>query len=60
MNSSNPYNQNRKMVYCTNCGKQIDEKAIICVHCGAQQRELEVAKKKDSDNIPFFFWWFKW
>ena len=21
-------------MYCTNCGKQIDDKAVICVHCG--------------------------
>jgi TM2 domain-containing membrane protein YozV len=21
-------------MYCTNCGKQIDERAVICVHCG--------------------------
>lgn len=21
-------------MYCTNCGKQIDDKAIVCVYCG--------------------------
>lgn len=21
-------------MYCTNCGKQIDDKAVICVYCG--------------------------
>ncbi|NCC61574.1 MAG: NINE protein [Verrucomicrobiae bacterium] len=21
-------------MYCRNCGKQIDEKAVVCVHCG--------------------------
>jgi peptidoglycan/LPS O-acetylase OafA/YrhL len=21
-------------MYCPNCGKQIDDKAVICVHCG--------------------------
>ena len=21
-------------MYCRNCGKQIDDKAVICVHCG--------------------------
>ncbi len=21
-------------MYCTNCGKQIDDRAIVCVHCG--------------------------
>ena len=21
-------------MYCTNCGKQIDDKAVVCVYCG--------------------------
>ena len=21
-------------MYCRNCGKQIDDKAVVCVHCG--------------------------
>ena len=21
-------------MYCTNCGKQIDDRAVVCVHCG--------------------------
>ncbi len=25
------------MVFCKNCGKEIDEKAIICPHCGVAQ-----------------------
>jgi len=25
------------MKYCHNCGEQIDEKAVICVHCGVRQ-----------------------
>ena len=24
------------MKYCQNCGAQIDDKAVICVHCGVQ------------------------
>ena len=24
------------MVYCSNCGKEIDEKAFICPHCGVK------------------------
>ena len=23
------------MKYCTHCGKEIDDAAVICVHCGA-------------------------
>jgi TM2 domain-containing membrane protein YozV len=22
-------------MYCSNCGKQIDDNAVVCVHCGA-------------------------
>ncbi len=28
------------MVFCKNCGKEIDEKAIICPYCGIQQQEF--------------------
>lgn len=28
------------MKYCHNCGEQIDEKAVICVHCGVQQPKI--------------------
>lgn len=21
-------------MYCSNCGKEIDDKAVVCVHCG--------------------------
>ncbi|MBQ3094463.1 MAG: zinc ribbon domain-containing protein [Selenomonadales bacterium] len=22
------------MKYCSNCGKEIDDKAVVCIHCG--------------------------
>jgi len=25
-------------MYCRNCGKEIDEKAVVCPHCGVDQR----------------------
>ena len=31
-NTNNEIGENK--VYCRNCGQQIDDKAIICVHCG--------------------------
>ena len=31
-------------MYCNNCGKQIDEKAEICVGCGVRQKEQTQAK----------------
>ena len=24
-------------MYCNNCGKEIDDKAFVCIHCGAKQ-----------------------
>jgi TM2 domain-containing membrane protein YozV len=32
-------------MYCTNCGKSIDDKAVICVNCG-------VATKNATANSP--------
>ena len=26
-------------MYCKNCGKEIDDKAYVCIHCGAKQEE---------------------
>ncbi len=26
-------------MYCRNCGKEIDEKAVICPHCGVAQKD---------------------
>lgn len=32
-------------MYCTNCGKEIDDKAVICVHCGVKTTPLSVVKE---------------
>jgi predicted RNA-binding Zn-ribbon protein involved in translation (DUF1610 family) len=38
--------------YCTNCGKPIDDEAVICPNCG---RAIESAKRSnDSDSKS---WW---
>ncbi len=29
------------MAYCRNCGSQINDQAVICPHCGVQQKPLE-------------------
>lgn len=34
-------------MFCTNCGKEIDDKAVVCVHCGCA---TETQKKEDSDK----------
>lgn len=28
-------------MYCKNCGKEIDDKAVVCPNCGVQQGSLE-------------------
>ena len=38
-------------MYCTKCGKQIDDKAVICVGCGSRVEETKVEKK------PSALWW---
>ena len=37
------------MKTCKNCGKEIDEKAVVCVHCGCSQKVKKPIFKK---------WWF--
>lgn len=37
------------MKYCPNCGAQIDDKAVICVHCGVAQPGP--ASKSNSDWV---------
>lgn len=35
-------------MYCKNCGKEIDNKAVICVHCGVptgEKNEYECSEK---------------
>lgn len=32
------------MMYCSNCGKKVDEKAVICVNCGCE------LKKRSNGN----------
>lgn len=33
-------------MYCKNCGQQIDDNAVVCVHCGAQQQAVATAAVK--------------
>jgi hypothetical protein len=33
-------------MYCKNCGKEIDDKAEICVGCGVRVKDVLVGKKK--------------
>ena len=40
------------MKYCSHCGNEVDEKAVICPKCGVSQKE-----KKEKKPI-FKRWWF--
>ena len=40
-------------MYCRNCGTQIDDRAAICVHCGASTAPQP--SDKDSNNVGW--WW---
>lgn len=37
-------------MYCSNCGKKIDEKAVICIHCGCSI-EKNIPKKNIGKGI---------
>lgn len=30
------------MAFCRSCGKEIDDRAVICVHCGVQTDKAEL------------------
>ena len=38
------------MKYCSNCGSQIDDKAVICVHCGCATDTAATATAATSDT----------
>lgn len=37
------------MKYCPNCGAQIDDKAVVCVHCGVAQPSLNPQSSAASE-----------
>ena len=37
-------------MYCTNCGKQIDDKAVICVKCGCLTDNGAAFKPQEQTN----------
>lgn len=44
-------------MYCTNCGKQIDDKAVICVHCGVATNNPNVASSiLEIDGVRRYDW----
>lgn len=37
-------------MFCHKCGKEIDDEAVVCVHCGVETKNLDKNKNK-SINI---------
>lgn len=40
------------MKFCSKCGKEINEEAVICVHCGCSIAQNKVAEN-DAPNMGF-------
>ena len=49
------------MKYCSNCGKEIFDDAVICPMCGSMQEKTKQKPVKDKMNIAWFvisfLWW---
>ncbi len=47
-------------MYCTNCGKEINPNADVCVNCGAAVKKVNASDVNDSNstglNILSFLW----
>ncbi len=37
-------------MFCSKCGKEIDDSAVVCVHCGCATENMN--KKDDKKNDP--------
>lgn len=38
-------------MYCRNCGQQIDDKAVVCIHCGVAVQEFCTQPAQPTINI---------
>lgn len=43
-------------MYCSNCGKEIADKAIICVHCGCKTENCD--KNNKNLAVAILLWFF--
>lgn len=39
-------------MYCHNCGKEIDDKAVVCIHCGVAVGEKNGAEAVAENRAP--------
>ena len=37
-------------MFCRKCGKEVNEDAFVCIHCGCLINEESVVKKKKKKN----------
>ena len=40
-------------MFCSNCGREIDDKAVVCVGCGASVKNMKIKNSKASAG----WWW---
>lgn len=36
-------------MFCKNCGKEIDDKAVVCIHCGCATVDETPKKSEEKD-----------
>ena len=46
------------MKYCRECGKEINENAVICIHCGCQVKEVKNVNTRNNKWITLLLWFF--
>lgn len=39
------------MKFCRHCGKEINEKAVVCIHCGCSVKEEKQEAKQKEVNV---------
>ena len=42
------------MAFCPNCGQQIADQAVVCIHCGSQLGAPAAPAKQDSNSFGWF------
>jgi len=43
-------------MFCSNCGKEIDDKAVVCVHCGAATHNFNPKASQVLSDQPGYDW----
>lgn len=41
-------------MFCKNCGKEIDDKAVICIHCGVAVQPLTAVRETEEKKMNVF------